>query len=252
MRRLRRVDAGTGRDDGTSLVELAITMMIMGVVIAATAMLVIGAQRTNTQTMNRVDQIQEARNGVERMSRTLRASVMPSQLVSSCAGCSEDAFIQGATYEVQFYSNVDNPGNSVGPSRVTYEITDTAPGVGDLVQSVQVPNSPVPTSTGYAYCNPVTDTSAACQARVTRQVIARDVLVDPARPLFTYYDVNGAQLVPSAGALTADQLRLVLAIEVRLEVQKQAANAAKPTEYIQRILLPNAQAIIRAGEEETP
>lgn len=252
MSRLRRRVAGTGPDAGTSLTELAITMMIMGVVIAATAMLVIGAQRTNTQTMNRVDQIQEARNGVERMSRTLRASVMPSQLLSSCAGCTEDAFIEGAAYEVQFYSNIDNPGNTVGPSRVTYEITETAPGVGDLVQTVQVPNSPVPTATGYAYCNPVTDTSAACQARVTRQVVARDVLVDASRPMFTYYDLNGAQLVPSAGTLTADQLRLVLAIEVRIEVQKQASSQALPTEYIQRIMLPNAQAIIRAGEEETP
>lgn len=238
------------RERGTSLVELSITMLIMGVVIAATATLVIGAQQTNAQTMNRGDQIQEARNGVERMSRTLRASVMPSQLLSACAGCTEDAFIRGEAYEVQFYANVDNPGNSIGPSRVTYEIVETAPGVGDLLQTLQIPNSPVPTASGYVYCNPVTDTSPACQARVSRQIIARDVLVDASRPMLSYYDLTGSQLVPVSGALTSEQLRLVLAIEVRLEVQTQGSNKPQPTEYIQRIMLPNAQAIIRAGEEE--
>lgn len=250
MRSLRS-RLGAEREQGTSLVELSITMLIMGVVVAATAVLVIGAQQTNAQTMNRGDQIQEARNGVERMSRTLRSSVMPSQLLSACAGCTEDAFIRGESYEVQFYSNIDNPGNSVGPSRVTYEVVETAPGVGDLVQTVQIPNSPVPTSSGYIYCNPVTDTSPVCQARVSRQPIARDVLVDASRPLLTYYDMNGTELVPSGGALTGEQLRLVLAVEVRLRVQEQTSNRAQPTEYIQRIMLPNAQAIIRAGEEES-
>lgn len=239
------------RERGTSLVELSITMLIMGVVVAATATLVIGAQQTNTQTTNRGDQIQEARNGVERMSHTLRASVMPSQLLSACAGCTEDAFIRGEAYEVQFYANIDNPGNSVGPSRVTYEIAETAPGVGNLVQTVQIPNSPIPTSSGYVYCNPVTDTSPACQARVSSQIIARGVLVDASRPLLSYYDLTGAELVPASGALTSEQLRLVLAIEVHLKVQTQGSNRPQPTEYVQRIMLPNAQAIIRAGEEES-
>ena len=239
------------RDQGISLVELMVTMMVMGIVIAATATLVIGAQRTNAQSIARLDQVESARNAVERMSRTLRASVMPSQLLSSCAGCTEDAFVRGEDYAVQFYANIDNPRNTVGPSRVTYTVTETAPGVADLTQTIQVPNSPTPTATGYQYCDASTDTSPACQGRVQAMVIARGVLLDPARPLITYYSADG-QLATSGGALSASDLSRVLAVELQVTVQQQTSFQALPTTYIQRILLPNAQAVIRQGEEEAP
>lgn len=255
MRLLRgRVGGPTGRwvDEGLSLVELAVTMMIMGIVVAATATLVIGAQRTNSQTIARLDQVESARTGVERMSRTLRASVMPSQLLQSCAGCTEDAFIRGTDFEVQFYANINNPGNTVGPSRVTYEVIETAPGVVDLVQTIQIPNSPIPTATGYQYCNPAVDTSPDCLARVKKMTVARNLLTTTGFPMLSYYDRSGVQLVPSAGVLTAAQLGSVLSIELRVTVQQQISYQAQPTTYIQRIMLPNAQAVIRQGEEATP
>ena len=237
------------RDEGISLVELLVTMMVMGVIVAATATLVIGAQRTNSQTIARLDQVESARNAVERMSRTLRASVMPSQLLSSCAGCTEDAFVRGEDYEVQFYANIDNPRNTVGPSRVTYAVAETASGVADLVQTIQIPNSPTPTATGYQYCDPIADTGPACQSRVQTMTIARGVLVDTARPMLTYYSADGP-LATSGGALSAVDLARVLAVELQVVVQQQTSQRAQPTTYIQRILLPNAQAVIRQGEEE--
>ena len=233
-----------------SLVELSVTMMIMGVVIAATATLVIGVQRTNAQTINRLDQIESARTAVERMSRTLRAAVMPSQLLSSCAGCIEDAFIHGEDYQVQFYSNIDNPRNTIGPSRVTYEVLETSPGVGDLVQTIQVPNSPVPSATGYVYCDAEASPTPACLARVRTLTIARDVLIDPAVPMLAYYDRGGDRLPTAGGALTASQLAIVLSIELSVKVQVQGASEALPTQYVQRIMLPNAQAVIRQTEDE--
>lgn len=253
MRLLRgRVGGPTGRrvDEGLSLVELAVTMMIMGIVVATTATLVIGAQRTNSQTIARLDQVESARTAVERMSRTLRASVMPSQLLQSCAGCTEDAFIRGADFGVQFYANINNPGNTVGPSRVTYDVIETTPGVADLVQTIQIPSSRIPT--GYHYCNPAVDTTPKCLSEVKRITVARNLLTTSGFPMLTYYDQGGVQLVPSAGVLTAAQLGAVLSIELRVTVQQQVSYRAQPTTYIQRIMLPNAQAVIRQGEEATP
>lgn len=255
MRLLRgRVGGPTGRrvDEGLSLVELAVTMMIMGIVVAATATLVIGAQRTNSQTIARLDQVESARTAVERMSRTLRASVMPSQLLMSCPGCTEDAFIRGADFEVQFYANINNPGNTVGPSRVTYQVIETAPGVVDLVQTIQIPRYPTPTAAGYQYCDPAVDTSPACVGQVKKMTAARNLLTTTGFPMITYYDQGGVPLVPVAGVLTAAQLGSVLSVELRVTVQKQVSYRAQPTTYIQRIMLPNAQAVIRQGEEATP
>ncbi len=48
------------------------------------------------------------RSAVERMSKTLRTAVKPSQLLSNCAGCTEDAFIKAEDFAVQFYANLDN------------------------------------------------------------------------------------------------------------------------------------------------
>jgi len=251
----RRVGGPTGRrvDEGLSLVELAVTMMIMGIVVATTAALVIGAQRTNSQTIARLDQVESARTAVERMSRTLRASVMPSQLLVSCTGCTEDAFIQGGDFGVQFYSNINNPGNTVGPSRVSYEVIATAPGVGNLVQTIQIPRSSTPDrAAGYQYCNPAVDTTPDCLSQVKRITVARNLLTTTGFPMITYYDQSGIQLLTTTGVLNSDQLPSVLSIELRVTVQQQISYRAQPTTYIQRIMLPNAQAVIRQGEEATP
>jgi len=57
---------------------------------------------------------------------------------------------------------------------------------------------------------------------------------------------------PGSGSLDGDQLSRVLSVEIHLRVQgQQGANTqAKETSYIQRIMLPNAQAVIRQSQEE--
>ena len=243
------------RDAGITLAELLVTMMIMSFIVMATAALVIGTQNASQQNVNRLDQIQEARNGTERMSQTLRTAVMPSQLLGGCLGCVGDAFVQGKRFEVQFYGNFENPNNSIGPSRITYTVADPdADGVGELVQTIQKPDSPYPTATGYQYCNPdpAANPSAECLSNVRRSIVARDVLVDPSKPLLRYFDQHGNEMHPGSGSLDGDQLSRVLSVEIHLRVQgQQGANTqAKETSYIQRIMLPNAQAVIRQSQEE--
>ncbi len=234
---LRRV---RGDDSGMSLTELLITMFITAILIAGTATLVVGVSRTTGANVSRTEQVDAARLGVERMVRTLRTSAMQSQL--GCTGCTEDAFIQGADYGVQFYANVDNASGSVGPSKVTYRIVPTGTGVGELRQTVQKPNSPTPGASGYEY---------TMSSNIVDTVVARNVRTDTGRAIFTYYDGSSARIVPVGGFLTATQLKGVLAIELQLTVQTSDLRA-KPTTYVQRLLLPNAQAVIRENQETTP
>ena len=227
------------RDAGFSLSELLVTMFIVGLVLSATATLTIGLLRSNAENISRTDQVDSARVAVESMAKTLRTSVMQSQLGAS--GTTADAFIQGDNYAVAFYANIDNPNNSIGPSKVTYRIDATGTGVGDLYQTVQKPDSPTPSPTGYLYTN---------TANIVERLVARDLRTDGARPMFSYYDGSSdTPLSTGTSGLSSADLANVLAIELSVTVQADSGITAKPTTYVQRMLLPNAEAVIRQGEE---
>lgn len=245
LRRLRT------EDRGTSLTEMLIVMLILGIVIAAAASLSIMLTRANGQNIARQDQIDAARVAVERMSKTTRTAVKPSQLLANCnATCNQvEAFMQGGNLSMKFYANLDNTKNTVGPSQITYTIATSGPTAGVLVEKVQIPDSATPTSNGYQYCNAeAAGASAACKARMsTRQVVAG---VQTSAAVFTFYGPDGARLTPASnGSLTATDLDRVLSVEIALTVQSDSPTRPDPTTYIQRITLPNAQAVIPQTED---
>ncbi|MEN0128152.1 MAG: hypothetical protein AAGC49_01840 [Brevundimonas sp.] len=247
-----RLSARTEGERGTSLAELLVAMMIFSVIVAVLATLTVTFTRTNSQVMTRQDQVDTARVATEVMSKKLRTSVMPSQLTTTCTACTQDAFVLGQDFAVQFYANVNNSGNLVGPSRVTYTVTSTSAGVGTLVEKVQVPDSNVPTSSGYVYCNAeATGASGVCKARLKTRILARGVQMKPGAALFSYYTYTGAPLLPSAsaGSLTTTTLAQVFSVELNVAVQAASGNKVKPTTYIQRVTLPNAQAVLRQNQE---
>lgn len=232
-----------------SLTELIVTMFIMSVVIIGAVSLTIGFQRTNAANLARQDAIDTARTTSESMSRTIRAAVKPSQLTLSCAGCTQDAFIEARDFSVRFYSNINNAGNTVGPSRVTYGVALTGANAGVLTESVQRPDSNTPTATGYQYCDAAASSAtAACKARLSTRTVARGVVTN-AGALLRYYDQDGTRMTPPTnGTLSAAELEKVLSIELVVQVTSLNVTSADPTVYIQRIMLPNAQAVLRQGE----
>lgn len=236
------------KDAGLTLVELMVATAITGLVAILTTTLVIGVQRTNQENVLRQDQVDHARVAVEAMSRTLRSAVKPSQVTRACSvGCEDiEAFQQGSRFRVQFYANVDNENNAVGPRRVTYEVPLTGAEAGTLVETVQRPNAADPSNGIYQYCTPG---SSGCADRIATRTLARDV-VTSSRALLRYFDAAGTELVPPAnGSLTAAQLRSVLSVELTVIVESAEGGVRpKPTTYIQRILMPNAQAVIKAGD----
>jgi Tfp pilus assembly protein PilW len=235
------------RDDrGTSLTELLVVMLILSFIVITTTSLTIGMHRTTAETISRQDQVDMGRSAVERMSKTLRTAVKPSQLLSNCAGCTEDAFIRAQDLGVQFYANLDNTGNSVGPSRISYVVATTGADAGVLIEKVQVPDSNVPTATGYTYCDAESPgASASCQARLTTTRLAEGVQTDTGTPLFAYYDNDGNLMSTGSTGLDASELNRLLSVEMVLTIQSTNTTKPHPTTYIQRILLPNTQAVLR-------
>jgi hypothetical protein len=136
---------------------------------------------------------------------------------------------------VQFYADIDNPNNSIGPSRVTYTVTN-----GNLIETVQKPDSPNPDASGYHYCT----SGVGCVIRT--QTLATNVQTGTA--VFTYYTSaapNVALVMGTGNVLTAAQLKLVDSIDVNLQVLvPNGANVGGAT-MIQRVALPNADSVVR-------
>ena len=239
-----------------TITEMAVVMLILGIIVAATATLSIGFMRTNAENVSRQDQIDTARTAVEAMSKSLRTAVKPAQLTSNCSGCIEDAFLQGTDYSVQFYANLNNPKNSIGPSRVTYTLVTTGPTAGQIIETVQTPVPPgVVTRTGYQYCADVSASATAdCRASFSTRPVAFGAIATAGTPMLKYYDATGVQMSPliSGGSLSGDQLGKVLSIEIVVTVQSMNATKPHPTTYVQRVTLPNAQAVIREKVEGLP
>lgn len=235
-RRLRRDDTGF------SLAELTVSMLVSTLVAAAAAVMFDVALKSNTATEARLDAINESRVAVESMSRSLRTAVLPRQLeAGGTTATAEAAFLQADGVGVSFYANINNPGNTIGPSRVTYTISAT----GDLVQTIQQPDRPLPASRNYTYCDPAV---ATCK-RSTRLLASR---VDARLPLFTYYDQYGLAMPYGANCagrpcLTASELEVVDAVEVRVVVRAAPKAAVGPTSYVTRVALPNHDSIVPEG-----
>ena len=235
------------KDAGTTIVELTVVMIILAFIVGATVTLANGFERTNAESTNRQDQLDMARVAVERMSKTLRTAVKPSQL--KCEGCTDtDAFVRGKDFEIQFYANLDNADNSVGPSRVTYTIAASGTDAGKLIEKVQVPDSATP-NPNYTYCDPeAPGASALCKSHLHTQQLAVGVKTDPASPVFSYFRETGDAMPTGGSALTSDQLEKLLSVEIRLTVQSSQVAKPKPTTYIQPIMFPNSDAILRPPE----
>ena len=256
MRRWLNIRTGSAlRDGGFSLTELMVTMFIMGMVVAATVSLTIGFERTNAENVSRQDQIDTARTAVEAMSKSLRTAVKPAQLTSNCTLCLADAFLQGTDFSVQFYANLNNPKNKIGPSRVTYTLVTTGPKAGQIIETIQQADPPISDTdpwpnpiSGYAYCDATAGTAtAACKARLSTRPVAFGAIATAGTPMLKYYDAEGRQMSPSTsgGSLTVPELGTVLSIEILVTVQSTNATKPNPTTYVQRVTLPNAQAVIR-------
>lgn len=253
---VRRRTQSRVREQGTTLVELNVTMIVLSVVVLATMTLIIGFERSNATNTSRQEQIDTARFSVETISKTIRTAAKPVQISGACSPsmCPQDAFLLGADFGVQFYANLNNERGSVGPSRVTYTVATSGPTAGQLIETVQSPDPGGPTLTGFAYC-PATSPSASvdCRQRYSSRVLAEGVLTQTGAPIFAFYTKGSdVRLDPAAlgGTLDGAEMERVVAVEIALNVQAPNATRAAPTQYIQRVMLPNVQAMIRQQEDE--
>ncbi|MCZ2824683.1 MULTISPECIES: PulJ/GspJ family protein [unclassified Modestobacter] len=245
MSRGPRRSAALRGEEGVTLVELMVSIFVASLVMAATVTLIAGVGRTSARNEARLDQVNTARNSVEVMARSLRSAVRQSQLLSSCAGCTaEPAVVSASGYSVVLYSNLDNTGNNAGPRKVSYAVATSGTTAGQLTEVVQRPDSATPGAGGYQFC---TTADSACAARRSTRLLASGVRTDGTVPLFSYLDAAGAALAGST--LSSTQREAIVAVELSLRVVGTSPSARGDTTFIQRVLLPNAQALFVQQQE---
>jgi type II secretory pathway pseudopilin PulG len=231
---IRALRSRRTRDErGFTIIETIIASMVSLIVIASVGTALIATINTSQQTSNRLDATNSGRLAMDSMTRVLRAAVTPSQL--NDLSSADAAFLNGTTTSVQFYSDLQNSGNTVGPSRVTLTLSS-----GILTMTVQPPNAHAATDFNYQWCTPGT----GCPVQTT--TLARGIVTPggtiPA--VFKYYDASGNTL---ATPLSSTDLAAVDSIDLAVTIHIGSANIKSVTDsqYIDRVALPNHDSILR-------
>jgi hypothetical protein len=210
-------------------------MVVSLIVIGGLTGIYFSTARTYSLTQTRLTQTNDARNGVETMSRLLRTAVMPKQLQDLSS--SDAAFLSADYNIVKFYANIDNPNNSIGPSRVALWVNAQ----NELWEKVQPPDQAPSVTYDYAY----TDcTVGAPGCKIKQILLAKGVKYDASHPVFKYYDTNQAQIVSTP--ISGSALGNIDSVEVELTVtDTNGMGSVAPTTYVERVALPNHAEIVR-------
>jgi prepilin-type N-terminal cleavage/methylation domain-containing protein len=233
----RRLATIRRHDQGFTLIEMMTVVFLLGIILAISMGELIGAQGTTRNNAYRLDQTQQAKTAVETMTKELRTAVLPSQILGSCTGCNQAAFLSADWNSVQFYANVGNPSNTVGPSQVSYNLTGSAAPYA-LVEVIRPPDAHAPTNYNYTY----TCINGVGSCRVYTRTIATKVYASKLNPLFAYYDYSGNSIpVPITGAAN---LATVDSVSLSLTIQDNPRE--RGSTVLTHITLPNADALIQS------
>ena len=245
IRRVARARAT--QEDGLTLIEMIVSMVIMSVILGAVSTIFLATTRAVNANQHRLSQGNQARVAIESLSRALRQAVLPSQDVGNgtCVavgggGVCLSAFIQGTPTSLQFYSNIDNPvlhatsgSNNSGPRKVSYTID----GSNNLVQVIQQPDTHAWDDYNWSYSS-----CSTVPANCRSSILASNVKLVGGDPLFTYYQ-DDVKLTGSS--FDADALKRVNGIDIELSVEENGhASGSAPTTYIQRVALQNVDTYI--------
>jgi prepilin-type N-terminal cleavage/methylation domain-containing protein len=221
-------------DDGFTLAEMLCVISVLGIVSALAFGALIQSQTMVRGSANRLDQTQQAKAAVESMSKTLRTAVLPSQV----NGANPDvaAFLQADWNKVSFYGNLNNQGDTSGPSKLSYELRSN----GDLVETIQ-PSIGQDSSGIWQYC---TVGSPGCLVKT--RTVARKLVYNSTKPVFVYYSV--AQPSGMTTPLTAASLPSVNSVD--LQVSVKAGKDVPASTVVTRVSLPNANALINNDDDD--
>jgi len=210
---------GARRDDsGFSLAELAVTILLLGIVTSLTLAVVVRTTKTVNQESTRLDSLGIASIGVNELTQTVRAATE----IQVQNAPNLPAFAAVGPESMTLYVNLGPV-----PSKVTYSINASR----ELIEQ---------TTRADVGSRPYWTFSAA----VTTRTVARKIPTGTARPLFTYYDGTGAVVAPS-GSTNNAVLSSIESVSISLTVQANGIAGVPVVTLSNKVALPNLSAVRR-------
>ncbi len=205
MTRHRRNQSGQ-----STLVEIGMTLLILGIVMVFLFTNIESAQRVVVATKLRVTNLDEARTLMAVLTKDIRTATRLT------AGTSP--FVSGDARDIVFYANLDNP--TSGPRKVHIYIDAT----NEIIADVREPDASS-VAPNYTYTGP---------ARL--RYVGRYLANTNAQPVFEYLDADGTLLpVPLSAAdkLAVDSVRITLVVKATTTLP------VGQTTLVDQVRLPN-------------
>ena len=181
-------------DDGMSIVELIVVMMITGVMLAAVGTFFVNVALVTTNANASTSRTNVAANIMNEMSKVIRTS-------SNNAIAGDDdpdpAIVSGTATALTVYSYVDTVATAPAPSKVTFRVD----------------------SNGVVFEDRIVGTISGSYYVFTGATTTRN-LGGPIVPggLFTYLDTSNKAVVPAASGLTLTQRNSISSIQVTITI----------------------------------
>ncbi|WP_420897956.1 PilW family protein [Cryobacterium frigoriphilum] len=208
-------------EQGLSLVELLVSMLLLGIVTAMVTGLYVSAMRTVTHAQMLSANTRSVSNGMNEMARVVRgATENPVLGLALNAPALEDARDESVT----FYSYV-NLGTAVAVQPVKIRLSLDA-----SRRLVETQFAAVPLTSGFF---------GFASTPLSSRILTETVAPAGTPQLFTYLKADGTVLVPTTAGLTEAERRLVTAIRISVTVTNGSTDARSWVTLRNTVGMPN-------------
>ena len=214
----------TRRQQGTTLIEMSVVMLIMTLILGSITAGFISARRTTDEIDNRLENLGEAQILMEALTKDIRAATP----VPNPAGGQFPAFTYAGPDHATFYANINTTSVNIAPKKIDISIDRTNPKQPVLVELITEPDILTVETPTFTSTDP-TKTKKRLVGRFTTNNATT-------LPLFVYRDANGDLAAPLADQASA---ALVRAVSIKLSVRKSTALTVKPITVENQVRLPN-------------
>jgi len=233
-RSFRSLRSENDGENGFSLLELIVAMAILGIAMALIAGLFISFTNNFTKTRSLNDSTNVAAVGMNEMTKVIRAGT----IIDVTSGVDKPIFLKAEKEEVILHSYMADTSASPKPILVRLSVTTArklteerwnATKVGEQWTFPALVATPAPSHIS---------TTAATNRVIASRLIAPTAAQVTAgeKYLFTYLDVNGAEI---ATPVSATNLGNIASVKVTMLVQADITSRAKPVKLQSRVGLPN-------------